>query len=331
MREKKYNATLDMLKGLSCLLVITIHVVFPGIFGQLVSKGAKIAVPIFFMISGFYSGGTQNQRERLFKKAVRIFLLLIISLTVYSGYYILRNGIAQFMSISVVSEFILRMNYGAIGAYHLWFLMALTLLYAAHCCLYKFIDVKTMRVVGILSVIGIILLPDVESMEYIKNTVTQGITFYSIGWLIKNDSLIDRMDRLNRHSNFIGCCFLVVYEGLVALSVLQIIKPLPNAAILFIYIVAISFFVWALKNPKIGDGKLLTYIGRELSLIVYIVHLLVNEIVNILFYRLYVIRTGEWPNWWLWPNPICVIIGSLICAEVMNQLKVRGILKWKKQ
>lgn len=52
--KKQYNYCMDFLKGIACILVVFIHVKFPGDFGQAVQAIARFAVPFFFMVSGYY-------------------------------------------------------------------------------------------------------------------------------------------------------------------------------------------------------------------------------------------------------------------------------------
>lgn len=48
------NCSLDFCKGVGCIFVVFIHVTFPGGLGQAVKSLGSFAVPLFFMISGYY-------------------------------------------------------------------------------------------------------------------------------------------------------------------------------------------------------------------------------------------------------------------------------------
>lgn len=45
---------LYILEGIACLAVITIHIGFPGTIGVIVNVIARFAVPLFFIVSGFF-------------------------------------------------------------------------------------------------------------------------------------------------------------------------------------------------------------------------------------------------------------------------------------
>ena len=51
------NQCLNFLKGLGSTGVVFIHITFPGLTGEIISKMAQFAVPVFFMITGYYALG----------------------------------------------------------------------------------------------------------------------------------------------------------------------------------------------------------------------------------------------------------------------------------
>lgn len=61
------NRFLDCIKGIGCILVVFMHIPFPGFFGEIVHETGQFAVPIFIMTSGFYAFGVTERkiRERL--------------------------------------------------------------------------------------------------------------------------------------------------------------------------------------------------------------------------------------------------------------------------
>ena len=61
------NKILDQIRLFAAILVIFIHTPFPGIIGHGVEAIARIAGPIFFMISGFYAA--KKSKEQLLKSA----------------------------------------------------------------------------------------------------------------------------------------------------------------------------------------------------------------------------------------------------------------------
>ena len=51
------------------MLIVFIHAVFPGVFGQAVQAAARAAVPLFFAMSGyFFTDGAEPGREKIREK-----------------------------------------------------------------------------------------------------------------------------------------------------------------------------------------------------------------------------------------------------------------------
>ena len=73
--KKGKNRSLNILKFICATLVVFIHCKFPGEFGKIIENYGRIAVPIFFMISGYFV--YNNIRSKVFKKFKRIFILLL--------------------------------------------------------------------------------------------------------------------------------------------------------------------------------------------------------------------------------------------------------------
>ena len=57
MRKADINVKLNLLKGFACMGVVFIHITFPGLFGKIVLQASAYAVPVFFMIAGYYAYG----------------------------------------------------------------------------------------------------------------------------------------------------------------------------------------------------------------------------------------------------------------------------------
>ncbi|MFV8815028.1 acyltransferase family protein [Aerococcus urinaeequi] len=54
VKNMRYSS-LDGMKTIAAFLVICIHIPFPGEVGQIITAIARIAVPFFFMVSGFFA------------------------------------------------------------------------------------------------------------------------------------------------------------------------------------------------------------------------------------------------------------------------------------
>ncbi|VPF76639.1 transmembrane protein [Streptococcus pneumoniae] len=70
-----YNSTLHAIKVLACFSVVAIHIWLPGKIGAFYQIIARFAVPMFFLISGFYSYNiSKNKIQNRIKKIFRLIL-----------------------------------------------------------------------------------------------------------------------------------------------------------------------------------------------------------------------------------------------------------------
>lgn len=73
---KRYDG-LDILKAICSFLVVCIHAPFGGIFGEYVIAVSRIAVPIFFMITGYFYNNTVIKNNQ--SNQIKRILILVIS------------------------------------------------------------------------------------------------------------------------------------------------------------------------------------------------------------------------------------------------------------
>ena len=71
---------------IACVLVVLIHVPFPGAFGLFFSETGRISVPLFFMISGLFLYDyldTPEYKDKLIKRLKKNSLFLIVFIVIY--------------------------------------------------------------------------------------------------------------------------------------------------------------------------------------------------------------------------------------------------------
>lgn len=74
---RKRNQAMEAFKLAASILVVFIHVQFPGMVGGVVVSLARTAVPTFFAISGFFS--YQTRSDRLMKRLAHMVVLFIVA------------------------------------------------------------------------------------------------------------------------------------------------------------------------------------------------------------------------------------------------------------
>ena len=81
--EQSRADNIDILKAVCAFLIVCIHVPFPGTLGAYFTTLTRTAVPIFFMITGyFYSdvvkrGGENSQIKKLLKLVIEANLIYL--------------------------------------------------------------------------------------------------------------------------------------------------------------------------------------------------------------------------------------------------------------
>lgn len=127
----KRNDNIDALKTICAFLVVCIHIKFPSKVDSLISPLERCAVPIFFMISGYFYCFSWERKKKInqIKKLVNLAIAINIFYLVVNGSVSLVKGmpIYDYMvsTISLKKVLLLMMtNDNAISG-HLWYMSAI--------------------------------------------------------------------------------------------------------------------------------------------------------------------------------------------------------------
>lgn len=199
---KRKNTSLNVLKGICAILIVFNHCKFPGTFGLLIEGYSRIAVPIFFMISGYYS--YKNDKIKLKKKIKHIFILLIGSSLFYLVFNCLRYTILNdtnslklylhnfFKLKSIIKCIMLNENH---FWPHLWFLNALLYVYIIQYFVsekQKYFPEKVLSYILLSSYLVLnflVIKDDFSNAILIRNFIFVGIPFFLIGKNIRFSEL----------------------------------------------------------------------------------------------------------------------------------------------
>lgn len=256
------NITLDYFKIFLSILVITIHIgplsaSYP-LFNWLISQGiARIAVPCFFIVNGYYLVKKLDDFKALKKYLLHLLLIYII----WSAFYIL----FETKQINITSF----IEYFLFGIYHLWYVIAL-IVGALLLFLAKKI-VKNDIVLLILSILILIIGFFVESTQktslyVVRNGFFIGFPFIFFGYYIHSKAITTKLKDIYILPaiilSFITLCLESSFARETGLShdlYLSLIILCP-AAIIFIF-----------KHSKYKKANTyLTYLGSMASAIYFI-------------------------------------------------------------
>lgn len=279
---KKREIGIDILRGICAALIVLLHFPFLGMAGKIVSIIARVAVPVFFMCSGYFLNKIGECDSFIIKKKVfHIIKIIIPAVILYIGYTIYREGIRYVISeinIANLAKLIV-FNAPQISSMHLWFLFALVYVYIIYfaMCKLKFQRFKiliaalclavNLLIREVLFALGIDILA-----QFVRNAYFFGLPFFIIGTWIR-----DSKDWLQKIETGKWCAMAVC--GLIV-SILEnhflcnYTLELGFGTIIY----AVSVFVVALRY-KGGDILKLAYLGKKCSLYMYVIHFIVGTLV----------------------------------------------------
>ena len=287
--EQKKNQTLELLKLLAAYMVVFIHVPFYGVFGSTANALARFAVPLFFLVSGFFSYNITP--KKIGKRILHIFSLMIFAILLYEVYKTVLflgrgdpQGLAEYFSIytdPVMWVKLFTLNQPFHGNY-IWYLPALIYVYFSHylCIVLKIKDKVIFIVSFVLLVIHIILAEGLLIFDFripesvIRNFLLMGLPFYGMGLMARKYE-----ERLQRTPMPVAMGILVFGIAATLLSRMFIGKNELYLGSVFVLIALVIVFI---RFKDVKYPKALTELA-ECSTYIYIMHILVRDTLLILY------------------------------------------------
>ena len=322
------NRNLYTLEGIACLSVITIHIGYPGFIGIIINVLARLAVPLFFIVSGFFLGNIdKNTISKLDHKICRIFKLSLYATIFYWCWGMILHCLllkeislfTWFKSLVTVKNIValIVLNSVPVGG-HLWFLFAL---------LYSYIILRIVCSAGKSKIIYycpsilfltvlipyvIVLYERITGAEInlpislFRNWLFIGLPFVSIG-VIAN-KLIDYLRKF-KPASYVTISVVGIVLSFIERNFLQ-----KNMDLYFGSIIAVvALFLFVSVNPG-NKLSVLGFIGKRLSTKIYILHYV---FVDILWLIISSTSTSE-SSILRWIAPIVVTILSILLACIIN-------------
>ena len=286
-KEKNRNMSLDVLKLIASYVVVFIHFKFSGLTGDIVDALARFAVPVFFMVSGYFA--YSNSTEKIISKMKNIIKIYFWGAVIYICFYGILTlydigikgamwyGISYFNPVIVVKFIVFNVPR---SSEHLWFLVALIYVYGLHYfiakwkikeSIYLWIGVVLLAIhllLGVgLSSIGIVI-----PICVIRNFLFMGYPFYCIGMLIrKNEDLVHKKITYKR-------AMILILIGVIETVISYFISG-KNELFVGSVLVAVSLLVISLKAKDIQINELVSMVARTSSGI-YLIHIMLGNIIE---------------------------------------------------
>lgn len=316
-------ASLDILKGLACLGVVFMHCGFPGLTGKVVSYVFKFNVPIFFMISGYflYSAKMGVVQERLKKRIRNIAVLLLSAFLLYGIWSFVEScligqtaPLTWFQNSFSLGQLPHKLVFGTFFCGPMWYLYAAFWGYVLLYFLFPrvWLDKLLWTFVPLLGIhialrtANKMLLPAAYDVTYYRSFLLYAIPFMLLGVVQAKyrESLVKRFStRSLILLAVMGCCLQFVEYALTRQSL-----DFYFGSILY----AVSLFMLSLKYPQMGNstraGNAFQFIGRNLSMQIYLVHMLCIEATGLVFAP---VLPGDVFGW---VHPLLSIAGSVLVS-----------------
>lgn len=321
-KGKRLN-DLDVLKVICAFLVICIHISYKGNLGNTITPLCRIAVPIFFMIIGYFYYKTSKSPLKQIKK---VLILIILANCLYFVFGIMINGQIELPTKEdIVKSLIFN---SSPFAFHLWYLNALLyVLIIVYIADKLNIRKKMYFLIPVLLITNIIfgeyaiaLFNKDYDPIYMRNFLFIGLPYFLIG-----DLLYKNKENLIKKFSIKKLTILIPIFALTTVLEEHILTINKMDAIGDIYIsttfLAIAIFLFSIQAKQVSDENKLAIIGRKYSTYIYIVHLVFIDIFN-----KYISSNNILNN----SIQIIIFFASLLVAIIYVNFKNKILIAWKK-
>lgn len=282
MTKSKHYTGIDFFRLIAALLVVAIHTSPLADYSEigdfiLTRIIARVAVPFFFMVSGFFviSRYTYNSEKliRFLKKTVSIYvfaILLYIPINIYNGYFRMGNLLPNIIKDIVFDGTL----------YHLWYLPASILgVLIAWYLVKRFNYTKAFIITGILYVIGMFgdsyygiaersvgVKSFYDLLFQLSDYTRNGILFAPI-FFVMGGFFADTKRRVTLAKNIGG--FVISFILLLAEAMLLHSFELQRHDSMYVFLIPCMYFLFCgILRIKGKRNKML----KTTSLLVYIIH-----------------------------------------------------------
>lgn len=330
--EKVRWDSIDFIKGVACIAVVFIHVRFPLPFTHPVAAACRFGVPLFLVVSGFFftshgacslASTARKLRHALMLGIVSTAALVVLALVQcwLAPCSSALGFIRSHATVKDAASFFIT-NAPTPPLVHLWFLWALVYCYVF--ALLWFADGRrlwTAGSLGLILLVGMVLFQEfTRFLPFAPKIPLRGLPvslchtfafralpFFLLGiWLRRHENAVRRCALPNW--SFAAFALTGGFMSVVEWRLFGVSQFYIGS-----YITVAAMFAWAIRNPGGGVGPV-TYIGRNLSLLVYVLHI---SVLNFLMLALRCLHVDQMLLV-RWTLPIMVVILTLLVAFVLD-------------
>lgn len=295
------NSTIDTLRLVAAFLVVVIHSGIHGIegkagfFGTILLIFGRLAVPFFFVVSGYFLYSSYDKQvskvSKSIPKLLNIFLLSSVLYFIFFGWYFGSYDFAVSLITPTTIFNMLAFNHPIYNE-ALWFLLALIgssliimlnakylkkdwLLLCAAVCFY----VISLLVSNYSQFINI----EQISVSYYRNFIGEGLLFMMIGYMCsKYAKELQKFNtiKLLLYTLLSTCLYFIEFYA-VRVNVSK-----PADIYIMLPLLSLLIIMWCLKYPNLFNKTFIPWLGAQTALYIYILHILFLYSFEILYSHL---------------------------------------------
>lgn len=328
--------TLDCLKGISCLAVVFIHYnlsggSIPAQIGSAMKSACRFAVPIFLCISGFFAqAGNEIDLVKYtykIKKTIKLLLTASLFYAVFSCcWYPLMNPnwtMSSFIKETISGTKIVKffLTHDPFVYSHLWYLLALIQCYLLVLLCPKIVQYKYFLAPILLIAYACmqefhvipssIQLNDMSSRIYLYNSfLFRTLPFFLFGMIFR-----ERLANIQALPFCKATLVLLAVFGCIC-AVLECKLFGDCQFYIGSYVTVFAMLAYALKFSN-SPQPVLRHIGKELSMYIYLFHIAVGKIMDLIGKY-----AGLWgKDTWYIIRPLAVVAASFAFAELIYTVR----------
>lgn len=296
----KRNCSIDTLKFFASLFVVGIHTEpflnvnnkYINFIGIILNSVFRVAVPIFFMSSGYllYKKINRGNVKYLFKYIKGILKVLIIAIAFHLIYFLIKKkmlfGGDIFLEIKNIiiyfSSNISSLYYGYDDylMYHLWYLFSLIYIVPI---IYLFINKLNILLIisGLLNLSGVILgLLNIN--RSFRDALFFGLFYVTVGcYISKNEYIIkEKLKFINLKKLFITIIIFLIFQFIEVLLQKNLFKVNLDYFIMTIP-ASIVIFLLCIKDRNILRNTIINRIGED-SVGIYVIHVVIKDVIQLM-------------------------------------------------
>lgn len=323
----KRFSSIDDMKVIAAFLVICIHIPFPGTFGDVTSMLGRIAVPFFFIASGFFANENLDKIKSSFLKLLKLILLANLLYFVWYCFvtFITTENISSyFKSIFNLTNFlkVIFLNFSPVSE-HLWYLNAYL-----YVLIFYYIAVKYKIIEKLYWFIPILLLGDLVLGAYskllfgveipyiiVRNFIFVGIPYFLLGdYLSKKGEQIIHLLKISNGKLALLILFTVVVNLFERYALIHFNLHGVREHYFSTTLLVLNVFIFLIKNNDLFKNHLLSDIGKKYSTYIYIVHMLVIDVYRVVLGKSNIDLLN-------YIAPLVVVIISLLISVLYTKVK----------